>query len=127
MAARSPFPVAVTIDDDLGDPPPAVAAAAYYVCSEALANSSKHARATGAQITVSTSNGHLTLEVADDGAGGADSAGGSGLRGLTDRVETLGGSLTVTSPPRAGTRLAARIPLNLIPTDQPARVNGKLP
>ena len=111
LAARSPFPVSVTVDDDAGDPPPAVAAAAYYICSEALANSSKHARATGARITVGTSNGHLTLEVADDGAGGADSAGGSGLRGLVDRVETVGGSLTISSPPGAGTRLAARIPL----------------
>ena len=108
----SPFPVSVSFDDDAADQTPAVAAAAaYYICSEALANSIKHARATSARIAVSTSNGHLTLEVADDGAGGADSAGGSGLRGLVDRVETLGGSLTITSLPGAGTRLAARIPL----------------
>ena len=112
LAARSPFPVSVSFDDDAADQTPAVAAAAaYYICSEALANSIKHARATSARIAVSTSNGHLTLEVADDGAGGADSAGGSGLRGLVDRVETLGGSLTITSLPGAGTRLAARIPL----------------
>lgn len=111
LAVRSPLRATVTVEDDASTPPDAVAAAAYYVCSEALANSGKHARAAAVRIEVTTSDGHLTVEVADEGEGGADSAGGSGLRGLIDRVETLGGSLTITSPPGVGTRLTARIPL----------------
>jgi signal transduction histidine kinase len=96
---------------ELGDLDPAVAVAAYYLCSEALANVDKHAMATTATIALSTSDDHLTVEVVDDGVGGADGSRGFGLRGLADRVETLGGSLTITSPPGAGTRLVARIPL----------------
>jgi signal transduction histidine kinase len=111
LIERSPCPVSMVVARDPGDLDPAVAAAAYYLCSEALANIDKHARAASATIKMTTSNGHLAVEVTDDGVGGADGTRGSGLRGLADRVETLGGSLTVTSPPGAGTRLRARIPL----------------
>jgi signal transduction histidine kinase len=70
----------------------------------------KHARATQATITVGLADRRLTIEVADDGAGGADPAAGSGLRGLCDRVEALGGRLWIQSPPGAGTRLRAQLP-----------------
>ena len=88
---------------------PATEAAAYFVCSEALANAAKHADAAHVNVRVSSANGVLTIEVADDGVGGADAA-GSGLRGLADRVEALGGSLSVTSPPGGGTRVVAELP-----------------
>jgi signal transduction histidine kinase len=88
---------------------PATEAAAYFVCSEALANVAKHARASAVGLCVSAANGFLTVEVTDDGVGGAD-PGGSGLRGLADRVDALGGSLTVTSPPGGGTRVVAELP-----------------
>jgi len=88
---------------------PAVTACAYFVCSEALANAVKHASASAVQISVTSRAGAITVEAADDGVGGAD-PGGRGLRGLADRVETLGGTLTVTSAPGRGTRLTAVIP-----------------
>ena len=82
----------------------------YFVCSEGLVNVAKYANASRARITVVAVGGRLRVEVADDGRGGADPAGGSGLRGLADRVETLGGALTVDSPPGAGTRVVAELP-----------------
>jgi signal transduction histidine kinase len=88
---------------------PAVAACAYFVCSEALANVAKHASASAVKISVTQRPGAITVEVADDGAGGANPQ-GRGLRGLADRVETLGGTLTVASAPGQGTRLTAVIP-----------------
>jgi signal transduction histidine kinase len=90
--------------------PEPVEAAAYYVVCEALTNAVKHARATGVEVLVSTRNGSATVEVRDDGAGGADVRGG-GLRGLADRVDALGGRLHLESPPGAGTSLRAEIPL----------------
>ena len=90
--------------------PAAVEAAAYFICSEALANVAKHARASRASIRVAAEEGLLTVEVADDGVGGANPSGGSGLRGLADRVESLGGRLMVESPPGGGTRVAASLP-----------------
>ena len=75
---------------------PETEAAAYFVCSEALANVAKHARAAQTSVRISTAKGLLTVEVLDDGVGGADAAAGSGLQGLADRIEALGGSLTVT-------------------------------
>ena len=86
-------------------------AAAYFVCSEALTNIAKYAHASQASVRLETGDGVLTVEVADDGAGGADPAGGSGLRGLVDRVEALGGRLRIDSPPGRGTRLTAQLPL----------------
>jgi signal transduction histidine kinase len=94
-------------DDRLPEP---VEAAAYYIVAEALANVAKHACADAVRVTVERSNGLARVEIADDGVGGADPAKGSGLRGLSDRVEALGGTLAVQSVPGRGTRLKAEIP-----------------
>jgi signal transduction histidine kinase len=90
---------------------PAVEAAVYFLCSEALANAAKHAQATRMTIGVTQAGSHVVVLVADDGIGGADPAGGSGLRGLADRIEALEGRLSVESLPHHGTRLRAEIPV----------------
>jgi signal transduction histidine kinase len=93
--------------------PAPVETAAYYVVSEALTNAAKHAQAREARVAARCSGGLLTVEVADDGVGGAGNGKGltgSGLRGLADRVEALGGRLTVSSPPGRGTTLRAEFP-----------------
>jgi signal transduction histidine kinase len=87
-----------------------VEVAAYYLVSEALTNVFKHSDATSASVSVTRRGTELVVAVADDGAG-ADRVTGSGLRGLTDRIEALGGRLEISSPPSAGTRLRAEIPL----------------
>ena len=84
--------------------------AAYYVVCESLANIGKHAQATSATIDVVRSNGHIVVEIVDDGIGGADSERGTGLRGLADRVEALGGRLRVWTPRGGGTRVRAEMP-----------------
>src|SRR5215217_333464 len=86
------FPVPVDLNVASPQLPQRVAAAAYFVCAEALANTAKHAAAARVAVTVTSSDGRLRVEIADDGVGGADPAYGSGLRGLADRVETLGGT-----------------------------------
>ena len=91
--------------------PGPVEAAVYFVCSDALANIGKHAEASGAAVEVIAHDNTLVLTVSDDGKGGARMGEGSGLRGLADRVEALGGRLVVTSPPGAGTRLVAEVPV----------------
>ena len=91
--------------------PAPVESAAYFVVSEALANVAKYAQATQASVAVGACNGRVTVEVADDGVGGADAARGSGLRGLADRVAALDGTLTLDSPAGRGTRLRAEIPV----------------
>jgi signal transduction histidine kinase len=91
--------------------PEAVEAAAYFTVSEALTNVSKYAQASVAHVAVSPRDGVLEIRVSDDGVGGAESGGGSGLRGLSDRLGALGGELAVESPPGRGTRLSAAIPL----------------
>jgi signal transduction histidine kinase len=109
LAARAPLPV--TISAPLGErPPPAVEAAAYFVVMEALTNVAKYASATNAEVTVQQVNGDLVIEVADDGIGGADAAGGTGLAGLADRVAALGGRLDVASPRGGGTIVRAVLP-----------------
>src|SRR5438067_2067183 len=90
--------------------PEQIEVAAYYVVSESLANLGKHARAKSASIDVSRVDGLAVLEVVDDGVGGAETEHGSGLRGLADRVEALGGTLRVWSPAGGGTRLRAEMP-----------------
>jgi signal transduction histidine kinase len=90
--------------------PQRVAVVAYFVCAEALANVAKHAAAAHVAVAVTATEDRVTVEIADDGVGGADPAHGSGLRGLADRVETLGGTLRVESASGHGTRLAAEIP-----------------
>jgi len=86
-------------------PPPAVEVAAYYVASEALTNSAKHAQASAVHVAVDAHEGVLELSIHDDGRGGADPTRGSGLIGLTDRVEALGGTIEVISPAGEGTTL----------------------
>jgi signal transduction histidine kinase len=90
--------------------PDAVGATCFFVCSEALANTAKHAGATRVRIEIRADDNRLVLVVSDDGVGGA-SPSGSGLRGLADRVETHGGRLSVDSPPAGGTRVVAELPL----------------
>jgi PAS domain S-box-containing protein len=87
-----------------------VEAAAYYLIAEALTNVAKYARASRARVRVVAEPETVLVEVSDDGAGGADPEKGSGLCGLTDRVEALGGSLEISSPPGDGTCLRATIP-----------------
>jgi signal transduction histidine kinase len=91
----------------------AVEGAAYFVVSEALANVAKYAHASHALVRTGSRDGGLTIEIADDGVGGADPAGGSGLRGLADRLAAVDGTLEITSPTGGGTRLLARIPTNV--------------
>ena len=91
---------------------PAQELVAYFVCSEALANVAKYADASQARVTVVASDDELRVRVADDGVGGADARRGSGLRGLADRVEALGGRLTIQSEPGRGTRVSGSLPLS---------------
>jgi signal transduction histidine kinase len=109
LAARSPLPVTVTSDVP-GRLPSAVEAAAYFVVMEALTNVAKYASASAAEVRVRQIDGHITVDVQDDGTGGADPSGGSGLAGLADRVAALGGRLTVESPPGGGTVVRAEMP-----------------
>jgi signal transduction histidine kinase len=113
LAERSPVPVDLVIEDSDGGAAAEgeTAVAAYYVCAEALTNVAKHAGAACVGIELARRADRLYVTVVDDGCGGADPADGSGLRGLTDRVEALGGTLRVTSPPTGGTRLVAELPL----------------
>ena len=90
--------------------PDQIESAAYFVASEALTNAAKHSHGSEIAVTAADDGSCLTLEVTDDGIGGATTAGGSGLRGLADRIEALGGRLTVSSPPGRGTTLRAEIP-----------------
>jgi signal transduction histidine kinase len=91
-----------------------IEAAAYFLVSEALTNAAKHADADTVSVDVSCGDGTLVVTIADDGVGGADPGGGSGLRGLVDRVDAVGGTLDVTSAPGRGTRLCARLPANVL-------------
>jgi signal transduction histidine kinase len=109
LAARVPVPVTLATEGDQRLPGP-VAIAAYFAVSEALANVAKYAQATEARVTVRRSNGRVIVDVADDGIGGADPSYGSGLRGLADRVGALDGTLSLDSPPGAGTRLHIELP-----------------
>jgi signal transduction histidine kinase len=109
LASRASLPVAI----DHGEErlPPSVEVAAYYVVSEALANVAKYAEATNVRVSIARQNGAAHVLVTDNGVGGADPAGGSGLRGLADRIAALNGTLEVESPPGGGTTIRAEIPL----------------
>jgi signal transduction histidine kinase len=102
-----PAEVVEVPDERLSEP---VEAAVYYVISEALTNVTKYARASKVRLRVAAGEATVVVEVSDDGVGGADPATGTGLQGLTDRVEALGGTLEVASPTGAGTSLRAEIP-----------------
>ena len=112
LAARAPVPVKLVVQLD-GRLPEPLEVAAYYLVSESLANVGKHANAKSATVEVSRVGDQIVVEIVDDGAGGADTELGSGLRGLADRVEALGGRLRVWSPEGGGTRLRAEIPCEL--------------
>jgi signal transduction histidine kinase len=109
IAAHAPVPVRLTVGLE-SRLPELIEVAAYYVVSEGLANIGKHARATSVSIDVACIDRAVVIEVVDDGVGGADTELGSGLRGLADRVEALGGRLRVWSPAGGGTRLRAEMP-----------------
>ncbi|MGH2797461.1 MAG: sensor histidine kinase [Thermoleophilaceae bacterium] len=111
LASRMPIPVEIVgmPDERLPD---AVEAGAYYLIAEALTNVTKYAQPSTVRVRVAARDARVVVDVSDDGVGGADPAGGSGLRGLVDRVEALGGSLEVVSPAGAGTSLRAEIPLD---------------
>ena len=110
LARRSAIPVDLHVHADRRLPEP-VEVSAYYVVAEALTNAAKHARASTVTVTVEVAGDVLRVAVRDDGAGGADFARGTGLAGLKDRVEALGGRLFLHSPPGAGTSLRAELPL----------------
>jgi signal transduction histidine kinase len=112
LARRSTIPVELDVTTDARFPVP-IEAAAYFVVSEALANATKHAQASRIEVSLEPRNGCLRLSVRDDGVGGADPARGSGLVGLTDRVEALGGSIQVRSRVGDGTHVTAELPLEL--------------
>jgi signal transduction histidine kinase len=110
LARQATMPVELTVPPDRFPSPQETVA--YFVCAESLTNVAKYAPAAAARISVSAGS-HLHVTVADDGPGGAEPAAGSGLRGLADRVDALGGTLTVSSPPGRGTTVTARLPLLL--------------
>jgi signal transduction histidine kinase len=111
LARRSAVPVDLDVTTNARYPEP-IEIAAYYVASEALANTMKHAQASRAEISLTARQGNLLLSVCDDGVGGADPARGSGLAGLADRVEALGGSIHVHSAAGAGTHITVDLPLD---------------
>jgi signal transduction histidine kinase len=109
LVGRSPVPVEVAVDVD-ERLPEATEAAAYYVVAEALTNVAKYADAGRVDVRIARFAGGITVDVEDDGVGGATLTGGSGLLGLADRVEALGGSFEIHSPRGGGTRLHASLP-----------------
>jgi len=112
LARRSTIAVKLDIATQARFPGP-IEIAAYFVASEALANATKHAQASRIELALTTRNNNLLLSIRDDGIGGADPAHGSGLVGLTDRVEALGGSIEVRSSAGHGTQITAELPLQL--------------
>jgi signal transduction histidine kinase len=111
LARRAPIPVEfdVSVENRL---PASVEVAAYYLVAEAFSNAAKHAHASVVRVGAAVRDSRLFLTIRDDGVGGADPSRGSGLIGLTDRVEALGGNLTVDSPPGQGTALQVELPLS---------------
>ena len=123
LARRSAVPVELDLNlgPRLGEH---VEAAGYYVASEALANAAKHARASVIEVRADGRDGALALSIRDDGIGGADPGRGSGIIGLKDRVEALGGTISVLSPPGHGTTLHVQLPADpgtaaTLPRDTP--------
>jgi signal transduction histidine kinase len=123
LATRAPVPVTLAAETNERLPAP-VEIAAYFVVAEALANVAKYAQASEATVAVRRANGRVTVDVTDDGIGGADASQGSGLRGLTDRVAALDGTLSLDSPMGRGTHLHVEIPCEPVaarPGPTPAR------
>ena len=111
LARRSTVPVTLDVTITRRLPAP-VEVAAYYVVAEALTNAAKHAQASEMTVCVETPGRDLRLVIQDNGIGGADTTKGSGLVGLKDRVEALGGRMQLSSPPATGTSLFITIPLD---------------
>jgi signal transduction histidine kinase len=109
LAERTPFPVTSRITEERF--PKEIEVAAYYVIAEGLTNIARYADATEAQVDVSTSDGRVVVIVKDNGRGGANPDAGSGLKGLADRVATIGGDLRITSNSGGGTKLTASLPV----------------
>jgi len=110
LARRCTVPVELSVTRERVDSQ--IEVAAYYLCAEALANVAKHAQASTVSVDVAVRSGVFTVRVADNGVGGATPTGGTGLLGLIDRVESIGGHLLVESEPGVGTKLTAEIPLD---------------
>jgi signal transduction histidine kinase len=110
LSRRSAIPVDLELDPGVESLPETVEVAAYYTVSEALTNTAKHAGATRVDVRVARSDRGVQLTIADNGRGGADPANGSGLIGLADRVEAIGGTLRIDSPDGGGTTLSVRLP-----------------
>ena len=113
LAKRAPMPVELRVAVN-GRLDQAIEAAAYFLVSEAITNAAKHARAESVRVDVEANGDTMLVTVADDGVGGAETTRGSGLGGLIDRVEAVGGRLEITSPSGDGTRLSARLPTNVL-------------
>lgn len=111
LARRSAVPATLTVQIERRLPD-RVEVAGYYLVAEALTNAAKHAKASSVHGDIDAADAYVRISIRDDGVGGADPVRGSGLIGLVDRVEALGGKLTITSPPGAGTSLLATIPLD---------------
>jgi signal transduction histidine kinase len=118
LMQRAPLPVELTFEA-LERPSDPVEVAAYYVIAESLTNVAKYAHATVARVEVRALGDRLLIEVADDGAGGADLSKGSGLLGLQDRVAALGGRLHVESLPGEGTTIRADLPVTRVVSEVP--------
>jgi signal transduction histidine kinase len=112
LVRRAPVPVELRVDVP-ARLDRAIEAAAYFLVSEALTNVAKYAEAGAVSVDLASSGGDMTVSIVDDGAGGATPDRGSGLRGLIDRVQALGGDLEIASPRGEGTRLRARLPTHL--------------
>jgi len=112
LASRSTLPLKLWLEPDVHGALPSEAAM-YFVCSEALANALKHASASSVSVRLGTSTDNLVAEIEDDGIGGADPGRGTGLAGLRERLEALGGSLQVSSRVGHGTRLVASVPIGV--------------
>jgi signal transduction histidine kinase len=110
VAQRLPIEVEMNAPDERL--PENIEATAYYIVSEALTNVAKHAQATKAKVDMSLADGLLKFEITDDGRGGADPSAGSGILGLRDRAEAVGGTLFVISPPGKGTVVTGQLPLS---------------
>jgi signal transduction histidine kinase len=111
LARRSAVPVELDVRIATRPPPP-IEIAAYYLVAEALTNAGKHAEASRVRIDARIRDGWLEVAVTDDGVGGADPAGGTGLVGLIDRINALGGHIAITSPRGAGTKVGVELPMD---------------
>jgi PAS domain S-box-containing protein len=126
LARRSPIPVKldVSIRERPSEP---TETAVYYAISEVLANAAKHARASEISVVLKTSGSEIRAIVEDDGCGGAEASAGSGLVGLIDRIEALGGRFALDSPPGQGTRISIEMPLSTDPIGDVGRVPSERP